>query len=117
VAKQHDGDLIAAASGNNVLLATQPRPLSRAERYRHRQAARHWHASQAEQWEGAGQWPAAAFHLERLHRHSPDASTRKRLLAALKQAGHSPLTRSIWANLLVTDAVQAVKAIAAQAAR
>ena len=65
-------------------------------------------------WEKAKQWPAAAFHLERLYCHDPAVG--RRLRDALKQADDSPLTRSIRRNMHGTDAARVVSAVGRMAA-
>jgi hypothetical protein len=68
-----------------------------------------WHAAQAEEYVLKKEWPAAVFHLERLHRIDPRA--RPRLLAALKEADDSPLIQTIKRNLAITDAARAASAV------
>jgi hypothetical protein len=68
-----------------------------------------WHEAQAAAWEAAKRWPAAAFHLERLHRSDP--SVRPRLDTALAHAEESPLTRSVADNLRAIDAARAAGAV------
>jgi WD40 repeat protein/predicted Ser/Thr protein kinase len=83
-----------------------------AERTRRQWACRRWHADQAARWETAKQWPAAAFHLERLHRCSLDSHIYQRLLVALEKADDTPLTQALAHNVQITEAARAASAVA-----
>jgi WD40 repeat protein len=130
-AEQPGGRLIAITSGSTVILYGPPTDATEAKCFLRRQATLAWHAEQADNAEKQKRWPAAAFHLERLHRSAPGRRTRERLLAALKQAESvspsqafngrpqfaivptdapdraNPLTQTIKRNLQATDAARA----------
>jgi hypothetical protein len=130
-ALQPGGHLVAIASGKDILVYGPP-DATEAVRFLHRQATRRWHAEQADECEKAKQWPAAAFHLERLHRTSLTPTIRSRLLVALKKADDvppqpsnprpqfaivplaavdNPMLKTIKRNLAITDAARAASAV------
>lgn len=104
------GEHVARAACDGFIVSGTPPDATAADRFRLRERTRHWHHAQAERWENARRWPAAAFHLERLHRTDP--TVRPRLPAALKQADDTPLSQSTRRNLAATDAARAAAAVA-----
>jgi WD40 repeat protein len=94
-AEQSGGKLIALAWNNEILLYTPPPGLTATERLFRRLARHRWNVQNAEECEKAKRWPAAAFHLERLHRAGLDWRIHERLLRALRRAEAPPLYQPI----------------------
>jgi hypothetical protein len=111
VAFSPDGGRLASGGPEGVKLWAAPtgEAVPDGGRFLGRQSEIGWHAALAAECDKAKSWPAAAFHLERLHRSDPTA--RPRLDDALNQADDSPLTRSIKRDLAATDAARAASSL------